>query len=94
MSGNSLFLICQPCAQAKAEDYGVKLASRTQVSWYIHEAPPKQLDAWLYQHRNCAGRGHPDHFQLGLLAERDYDQQIDEAVKAAVSSKIKQLQKS
>lgn len=83
--GNVLFLICQPCEKAGEADFGVKLAARTKISWYGHLVPLKQFDKWLEKHRNCAGRGHPDHFMLAHQFERDHDQEaLQGAVKLAL----------
>lgn len=83
--GNALFLICQPCQETDEPDYGVKLAARTERSWYAHEVPGKQLDQWLEKHRHCAGRGKPDHFVLGHRFNRNHDQDaLAPAVKLAM----------
>ncbi len=79
-NGNILFLVCSPCEKANQADFGVKLAGRTQRSWYEHMVPPKQLDAWLQKHRNCGGRLNPDHFVLAHSYERNHDQEVLKAV--------------
>jgi hypothetical protein len=84
-NGNVLFLVCKPCQQSGAKDFGVKLAGRAQRSWYTHMVPPKQFDAWLHSHAKCGGRTKPDHFQLGYLQDQNADQsEIEAAVKLAV----------
>lgn len=88
--GNILFLVCKPCEEAKEADFGVKLAGRTQIGWYEHMVPGKQLDVWLNKHRNCAGRGKPDHFVLAHSYIPNHDQaeievrQVKQAVIRAV----------
>lgn len=83
--GNFLILICKPCQQANEKDYGAKLAVRSRIGWYEQMIPQTQLDKWLAKHAKCAGRGHPDHFVLGLRFEADHDQQsLQAAVKLAV----------
>jgi len=85
--GNILFLVCKPCEEAKEADFGVKLAGRTQIGWYAHLVPGKQLDAWLSKHRNCAGRGKPDHFVLAHSFTPNYDQadlEVREIKKAVI----------
>ena len=72
MSGNALFLVCKPCEEADELDFGVRLAERTQIGWYEHRVPGKQLDAWLAKHRKCGGS--PDHFVLGHLHAPNGDQ--------------------
>ena len=74
MSGNALYLVCQPCEQANQDDFGVKLAQRSTIGWYEHEVPPKQFDAWLAKHKRCGGRGNPDHFILAHVQPRNHDQ--------------------
>ena len=79
--GNILFLVCTPCEKAGAKDFGVKLAGRTQRSWYEHMVPGKQLDAWFHKHSKCGGRCNPDHFVLAHSFTRNHDQ---DSLKAAV----------
>lgn len=85
-NGNILFLVCKPCEEANEPDFGVKLAGRSQIGWYEHMVPTKQFDAWLNKHRNCAGRGKPDHFVLAHAQAQNHDQAALEAreVKKAV----------
>lgn len=88
--GNILFLVCKSCEEAHERDFGVKLAGRSQIGWYEHMVPDKQLDAWLNQHRNCAGRGKPDHFVLAHSYPPNHDQaeletrQVKQAVIRAI----------
>lgn len=83
--GNVLFLVCKPCEAAKEPDFGVKLAGRTKISWYASLVPNKQFDRWLEKHRNCGGRGNPDHFVLAHQFERNADQAtLEAAVKLAM----------
>ena len=83
--GNILFIVCQPCQEANEADFGIKVAGRTNIGWYAQEAPTKVLNAWFGKHRNCAGRGHPDHFVLAHMSERDHDQ---DRIKATVQDTI------
>jgi hypothetical protein len=84
-NGNVIFLVCKPCQQTGEKDFGVKLAGRSQRSWYTHMVPSKQFDNWLHQHARCGGRTNPDHFQLGYLQVQNADQaDIETAVKLAV----------
>jgi hypothetical protein len=83
--GNVLFLICSPCEQANEPDFGIKLAARTQRGYYEHQIPAKQMDAWLMQHRACAGRTSPDHFKLAMRFQPDHDQKdLQTSVKLAL----------
>ena len=65
MSGNALFLVCQPCEQADEPDFGVRMAERSEVGWYEHSVPTKQFDAWLAKHRKCGGPQQPGPLHLG-----------------------------
>jgi hypothetical protein len=85
--GNILFLVCKPCEQANEKDFGVKLAGRTQISWYEHLVPTKQLDAWFQKHRKCGGRTDPDHFVLAHSYPRNHDQDV---LKATVHQAVVQ----
>lgn len=86
-NGNFIFLICKPCEQAGENDFGVKLAVRSQIGWYEHLVPPKQFDNWLTQHSKCGGRTNPDHFGLAYLKPHNHDQaDLKAAVKLAVVS--------
>lgn len=78
--GNVLFLVCQPCEQARNADFGVKLAERSRVGFYDPLVPPKDFAKWLMKHSKCGGRTNPDHFQLGHLYERNADQHDLKAV--------------
>lgn len=83
--GNILFLVCKPCEMQKNTDFGVKIAGRTQRSYYEHMAPIAQFDAWLRKHAKCGGRTNPDHFQLGYLSAHNHDQnELEAAVKMAL----------
>ena len=86
MKGNFLFLVCTPCEQAGETEFGFKIAGRTQETCYEHVAPVTAFDTWLRKHRNCGGRTHPDHFQLGLMMVADHDQEkpVETAVKLAL----------
>jgi len=78
--GNILFLVCQPCEQAKEKDFGVKLAGRTRIGYYDPMVPPKQLAAWFMKHAKCGGRTNPDHYVLAHSFPRDHDQTSLKAV--------------
>lgn len=83
--GNILFLICSPCEQASEQDFGIKLAGRTQRGYYEHMIPTKQFDTWLMQHRACGGRTGPDHFKLAMRFQPNHDQaDLETAVKLAL----------
>lgn len=83
--GNDIYLVCEPCQKANENDFGVKLAGRTQRSWYSHVVPNKHFDQWLEKHRNCGGRGNPDHFVLAHRFGRNHDQTtLEAAVKLAL----------
>lgn len=83
-NGNVLFLVCKPCQEANAADFGVKLAGRSQRSYYQAMVPTKQLNNWLTQHAKCGGRTNPDHFNLGYLQPQNADQsELEAAVKLA-----------
>ena len=77
MSGNTIFLVCQPCEQQNYPDFGVKMCERSTVGWYQHKVPTKQFDAWLEKHRKCGGRNNPDHFVLAHLKSRNHDQSLE-----------------
>jgi hypothetical protein len=77
MSGNFLLLVCAPCGEAKEYDFGFKLAKRGLIGAYDVFGPAlatKNLQAWLRKHAGCAGKGHPDHFVLAHIYQRDHDQ--------------------
>lgn len=74
MSGNILFLVCEPCEKAQQDDFGIKLCDRSTVGWYEPTTPPKVFKTWLHKHSRCGGRHGPDHFRLGALQERNFDQ--------------------
>lgn len=83
--GNVLFLICAPCEQSNQPDFGIKLAARSHRGYYEHQIPSKQMDAWLMQHRACAGRTEPDHFKLAMRFTPNHDQaDLETAVKLAL----------
>ncbi len=83
--GNLIFVVCKPCEEKNEPDFGAKLAVRSQRGWYEQMIPTRQLNAWFEQHRNCGGRGHPDHFVMALGFEKDHDQKaLEQAVKLAV----------
>lgn len=83
--GNVLFLICSACEQSNQADFGIKLAARTHRGYYEHQIPSKQMDAWLMQHRACAGRTEPDHFKLAMRFQPNHDQaDLETAVKLAL----------
>lgn len=84
-NGNVLFLVCKPCQEKGEADFGVKLAGRTQRSYYASMVPPKQFNNWLNQHAKCGGRTNPDHFHLGYLQTQNSDQsELEAAVKMAI----------
>jgi hypothetical protein len=84
-NGNVLFLVCKPCQEAGESDFGVKIAGRTQRGYYGALVPPNQLNNWFSQHSKCAGRTHPDHFNLGYLQPQNADQsELEAAVHLAV----------
>lgn len=77
MSGNSLYLICEPCSKANTKDFGFKLAERGIIGAYEVFGPAKatsNFSNWLKNHRHCAGKTHPDHFKLGHLNQPNADQ--------------------
>ena len=61
----------------KQQDFGFKLAKRGIIGHYDVFGPAlatKNLQAWLSKHSGCAGKGHPDHFVLAHMHERNADQ--------------------
>lgn len=83
MSGNAMFLICEPCSKANEADFGFKLAGRNLLGAYQPFGPAqatRQFTAWLRKHAKCGGKGNPDHFKLGMSAERNYDQPQPKAI--------------
>lgn len=84
-NGNTLFLVCKPCQEKGENDFGVKLAGRSQRSYYVNIVPTKEFNAWLAKHSRCGGRTNPDHFNLGYLQTPNADQsELQAAVKLAI----------
>lgn len=71
--GNILFLVCEPCSQTDAKDFGIKLAERSRVGFYEPVTPENQFQQWLGKHARCGGRD-VDHFKLGYLRPHNEDQ--------------------
>ena len=85
MKGNVIFLVCDPCQKAGEQDFGAKIAGRTQRGYYAAMIPGKQLNNWLAKHAKCGGRTNPDHFRLGYNQVQNADQsELEAAVKLAV----------
>lgn len=88
MSGNFMFIVCEPCSKANEPDFGFKFAERGVIGCYEPFGPAKQtaqFATWLKKHQKCGGKGKPDHFLLAHAGERNWDQPspavIDRALK-------------
>lgn len=76
-SGNSLYLVCDPCSGTNEKDFGFKLCERGIIGAYEVFGPAKatsQLAAWLKKHQRCGSKGKPDHFKLAHLHAPNHDQ--------------------
>jgi len=76
-SGNSLYLVCDPCSGTNEKDFGFKICERGIIGAYEVFGPAKasgQLAIWLKKHQRCGAKGSPDHFKLAHLHQPNHDQ--------------------
>lgn len=71
-------LICEPCRMAAeatdaTAEFGIELCARTK-HFYQESVLAKDLDRWLWDHRDCGGEVNPDHFRLALKHPANSDQ--------------------